>query len=352
MSLKYKGIEYKHGDNIIAKIGNRIILGKLAIQLGDYYICHNDSDFPGSMPRDPMGFNYGWCFRFNGADTFTDDIELLGIDKNPSNYRTIKVSDKLETFLSSQNIITSYLYKDTIFGDYDEFDVSDANGMIKLTGDAKKFGIIKGRKTMEIKLGRFVTSYVKSVKETIDGAMNFGIQDIEKIHNNYLTYQKGDVVEIKILEGDELLEGYKRSNYLKNKSSLGGSCMSDKLTFLKLYTQNPDKVKMVVVTMFDKILGRALLWTTNSGKQVIDKSYICDEWVYNKLEDYIRDNNLSVYHCTGREEIDVNVDGIEQWPYLDTFLYLTIGDDEKSGVLKNYSTPGYNSLRNTDGRIN
>ena len=179
MSLKFKGVEYNHGDSIISKIGNRIILGKLVLQNGEFYICHNDSDYAGSVPRDTMGFNYGWSFRPNGPDSLTDEIELFGIDKNPSKYRNIRVNEKLETFLASQNIITAYLYKDNIFGDYDEFDISDTNGMIKLTGNAKKFGVISGRKTMEIKLGRFMTSYVKSVKDTIDNVMDYGIQEIE-----------------------------------------------------------------------------------------------------------------------------------------------------------------------------
>lgn len=359
MTLNYNGIEYKSGDKIIAKIDNDFIYGKLFISKNKHgnatknYICHNYEFKSGTRSPDMLGFNYSWTFHLNSCDDGTfelsDGVILLGHDTG--NIRKIKIGNKLSDFFKGQNFPTIYLEKDLFFKEYDEFDISDKNGMIKLTGSAKKFGITVGRKSMELKLGRFLTTYQKEVKELMNIDLEYGIQDIEKIHNYYLSYQSGKHLSVEVVSGEKILEGYKRDNYIFSKSSLGGSCMTDQLDFLKIYTQNPDTIQMVIVKMYDKIAGRALLFKTKCGKTVIERAYICDEWVNSKFAEIQKKNG---YHRPNDNmEVDVNIKDIELWPYLDTFYFMVKSEDNTKARLFTNAPRGKSYIiRYTDGGIN
>ena len=130
--------------------------------------------------------------------------------------------------------------------------------------------------------------------------------------------------------------------------------MTDKLNYLKLYTNNPDKIQMICVKIFEKIVGRALLWTTDCGKKVMDKIYICDEWVGSKFDEIKLEHNYENWSDYGSSDnilsLTLNTDNIEKWPYLDTFQFLVLEEDKTKATLSTYPPKGYSMrLRSTGG---
>lgn len=362
MTLTYNGVEYKSGDKIFATISGELVFGKLYIENSTRcYVCHNVPNKSGTTSPDLLGFSYSWYFHKysykgeDGKDLLSDTVVLLGTDDSESGLRKFVVHDKLNDFLYNQKIPTAFLERDNIFKEYDEFSYSDTTGMIKMTGNSMKFGIIKGRKSIEIKFGRFLTAYQNDIKKIMDGKydLKLGIQDIENKHNNYLSYQKGDYVKVEIVSGEKLLDAYKRENYAINKSSLAGSCMTDQLEFLKVYSQNPDTVQMLVVKMFDKVAGRALLFKTKCGKTIMERAYICDEWVNNKISEIFKEGKYErPFGASGDEkfEINLNIEGINAWPYLDSFYFMVKNKENTRARLMNYCPTGRSLvLRNTGG---
>jgi len=365
MTLNYKGTEYKPGSRLLVSINGDQIEGKLQYEVQDgtgyFFICHNDESRAGRYTANRFGYNYSWAFRADYGGV-TDGVTILGISKREDLKDNLEISNKLLTFLGNKKITSINLeYKD-IFPEYDKFDVSENKGMIKLTNSTKN-------RVTEFKFGRFLNAFSKQCSEKFNSEPLFDNKTIEKIHNDYLSYQTGDYIKVEYLTGKDILEGYKKDNYQAIKSSLGGSCMTDHLDYLDIYVNNPDKVQMIAVKMFDKFVGRTLLWTTDCGKKVMDKQYICDEWVISKFDEIRNENEYELWsdYCDKNNvlSIRINTDGIEQWPYLDTFQFLAYDTttvkaglfkteeikDMTKATLSTYPPKGYSMrLRSTSGR--
>ena len=365
MTLNYKGTEYRPGSRVQVSINGDRIDGKLQYEVqegrGFFFICHNNENRAGRYATNRFGYNYSWAFTMlNGY--LGDGVVIHGIDKREDLKDVFDISDKLITFLGNKKITVIDLeYKD-IFPEYDKFDVSENKGMVKLTNSTKN-------RVTEFKLGRFLNAFSKQYSEKFKSEPLFDNKTIEKIHNDYLSYQTGDYIKVEYLTGKDILEGYKKENYQAVKSSLGGSCMTDHLDYLDIYVNNPDKVHMIAIKMFVKFVGRALLWTTDCGKKVMDKQYICDEWVTSKFDEIRKDNEYEIWSDYSDKDnvvsISVNTDDIEQWPYLDTFQFLVYDTttvktglfkteeikDKTKATLSNYPPKGYSMrLRSTGGR--
>lgn len=365
MTFTYKGVEYKPGSRVIAKINGDQVEGRLQFEVQEgrdfFFICHNNEHRAGRYASNRFGYNFSWAFR-NEDFGLSDGVQIIGLNKSEDLKEDFDISEKLVTFLYNKKVSVLNLEFKDIFPEYDKFDVSENKGMVKLTNSTKN-------RVTEFKLGRFLNTLSKQVSEKFNSVPLFDNKIIEKIHNDYLSYQTGDFIKIEYLSGKDILEGYKRENYQTSKSSLGGSCMTDHLDYLDIYVNNPDKVQMISIKMFDKFVGRALLWTTDCGKKVMDKQYICDEWVLSKFEEIRKENEYDIWSDFGDKDnvlsISVNTEGIEQWPYLDTFQFLTHNKttvktglfksedviDETKGTLSTYPPKGYSMrLRSTGGR--
>lgn len=366
MTLNYKGTEYRPGSRVQVSINGDRIDGKLQYEVqegrGFFFICHNNVNRAGRYAANRFGYNYSWAFTTLDHG-ISDGVVIHGIDKREDLKDVFDISDKLITFLGNKKITVIDLeYKD-IFPEYDKFDVSENKGMVKLTNSTKN-------RVTEFKLGRFLNAFSKQYSEKFKSEPLFDNKTIEKIHNDYLSYQTGDYIKVEYLTGKDILEGYKKENYQAVKSSLGGSCMTDHLDYLDIYVNNPDKVQMIAIKMFDKFVGRVLLWTTDCGKKVMDKQYICDEWVTSKFDEIRKDNEYEIWSdYSDKDNIlsisSINTDGIEQWPYLDTFQFLVYDTnsvktglfkteeikDMTKGTLSTYPPKGYSMrLRSTGGR--
>ncbi len=206
------------------------------------------------------------------------------------------------------------------------------------------FSTEKGRVT--IKVGRFVTKFIS--KESIN---EFGItpSDIESFVNIYKSYFTPDKNNMKIIEGEEILKWYLEDNYAFSNGarcgSLWNSCMrqSERNKFMKLYSKNPDLVKMLIFLSDDgKLRSRALLWQdvkdlNGTSYKIMDRIYsIYEQDVYlfktwakengyiTKLEQSAKCENLFDLHGIAvRIDCFVNLTNhqLSYYPYLDTFKY-------------------------------
>ena len=358
MTLTYKGVEYKAGSRIKAMINGQKVDGKLQFEdLGDnhfYFICHNDESLSGRYTENRFGYIYSWAFKKIGKikkwdydGTLSDSVIILGVDGVEHLKDKFEISNDLQKFFGVKRVDIHVLENKQIFPEYNKFEVSENKGMIKLVN-------LEKNRTTDLKFGRFLNTLSKQCVDKLNLKPLFDNKVIEKLHNDYLSYQTGDYIKVEYLVGENILDGYKKDNYHSNKSSLGGSCMTDKLNYLKLYTNNPDKIQMICVKIFEKIVGRALLWTTDCGKKVMDKIYICDEWVGSKFDEIKLEHNYENWSDYGSSDnilsLTLNTDNIEKWPYLDTFQFLVLEEDKTKATLSTYPPKGYSMrLRSTGG---
>jgi hypothetical protein len=352
MGLIYRGIEYRQGSRIVATIKGEKVEGKLQMEYDCFFICHNNQEHSGRSAHDKLGYMYSWAFHRLSDGTITDEVRIISIEDSGALKEKFLISEKLLGFFNSKNINIGDLESQLIFTDYNKFDISENKGMVKLTSTKDR--------VVEFKLGRFLNSYIKQcvdakrpVINTQGIIINVDNKFVEQTHNDYLVYQSGDYIKVEYLKGKELLEGYKRDNYFLSQSTLGGSCMTDKISFLDVYVNNPDKVQMIAVKIFDKVVGRALLWETDCGKKLMDKFYICEEWVINKLDAIRKENNYLNwidYNCSADKILQTTlvVENISQWPYLDTFQFCKLNGTK--ALFYTYPPKGYTMrFRSTSG---
>ena len=338
--IKYKGKEYKTGDAIIFKIDNIIVRGKLYITPSssktwiNAYVCHNNKKFDGSIASEKFGYTYSWSFTVDlrDRDPFDgSDVQIICPDIDVDDKENFKITKKLKLYLETQELelVAAFFERGTIFKQYNKIEMSEKTGYVKLTNTDKN-------RFVDIKFGRFLTSLFKEIKDVYGIEFGFLNKDVEKFYNCFVAYQTNSCTEILELKGNDILEAYKEENYLLVKSSLGGSCMSDKLDNIKLYTLNPNVVSLLVIKTFGKIVGRCFIWNTNQGK-VMDKQYTCFDWVNSKFDTILKKNN---YICQSTLEdypnckkIDIQLENIDvdKYPYIDTFRFL----NRKKGLLTN-----------------
>jgi hypothetical protein len=336
--IKYKGKKYKTGDSVIFKINNNIVRGKLYIEYSSEkystaYICHNNDNFDGSGSPNKLGHKYSWRFTvYNTRENIFEgsDVEIIYQDIDTASKENIKVSKKLQKCLEIQEIqfIHYFFERETIFKQYNKIKISDKTGYVKLTDTTKN-------RSMDIKFGRFLTSLLKQVKDLHNIDIVFTNKDVEKFYNFFTSYQNNTHIEVLELKGDDIVEGYKSENYLFKKSSLGESCMNDKLENIKLYTLNPNVVSLLVIKLLGKIVGRCLIWNTNKGK-VMDKRYTCFDWVNSKFETILKENNYICQSSLENKKIDIQLDNISvyKYPYVDTFKLFNL---ENALLTNNYN---------------
>jgi len=173
---------------------------------------------------------------------------------------------------------------------------------------------------------------------------------------------------IKIINGEDIRKWYEGCTYGNNTESLGNSCMrhSTCQNYFDIYTENDDKVKMIIATNSDeRLIGRAILWETDSHGLFCDriygnattieaiKSYAKKQGAYTKYEQSYSSAKLvsSTGEATNDEIIiTLNKGGFDSYPYMDTLKYTD--DISNSDELKLSSTSGNYCLESTDGGPN
>lgn len=202
---------------------------------------------------------------------------------------------------------------------------------------------------VKMKIGRFVNKIL-----TEFSFANFSITDstVEKFVNYYKSFFTRDVSKLKIVEGDDIMKFYREDNYFliddERMGTIWNSCMRQRgrNKFMKLYSINPNKVKMLVLFSDDDttIKGRALLWydvkdhNSDNEYKVMDRIYTYYDHDVEFFKDWAKENGfLYKYEQNSKNTITfvdngnvkemelyvkLNSKGLDYYPYLDTFRFL------------------------------
>lgn len=172
----------------------------------------------------------------------------------------------------------------------------------------------------------------------------------------------------KIVEGYDITKYYNEETYFKSTGTLGSSCMrgEDCITYFKLYE---DVAKLLICVKQDKILGRAVLWYLENGMVIMDRVYVCDDYLEESFINYakeqkwiIRSQNSMVSDGDSAEWLRASTNYeypevidfkikcptlYDEYPYVDSFRYL----DTSSYVISTNPEFGDARLSNTNGEF-
>jgi hypothetical protein len=222
-----------------------------------------------------------------------------------------------------------------------------------------------------IKIGRLVNNLLPD---------KFDQQKIEDFINKYKALQTGSTEKLRVVEGDEIFKWYSVNNYLERKGQLGSSCMRNgKEDWFKIYTNNPEVCKMLILTDLDengdeKLKGRALVWKLSKKtpeadfEWFLDRQYTSEDSDVEKMRNFAKEqgwafksnnNHHSFSQVTYKDEqksyyLEVQVKKENKYnydygmyPYLDTFRRY----NPHTGILYNDDDDddGYYLLDDTGG---
>jgi len=255
--------------------------------------------------------------------------------------KEIKVGDTLTSKLGSiknNNLATkmlSFLNSDSIKpnANVDYVDYDDKNEKLFTLGYKDREGNRREKLLKLNKLMNYLGADLSNVKA----------YDIEDIINHL---KKGNVENLKVVKGDDILKAYHCENYDEGETM--GSCMRYDYAqaYLEIYTDNPNQVQCLVLFNPDnnKVRGRALIWTLDDGTKFMDRVYTINKQYEVEFNNYAQQNNLET--GTPSDDVTLDKDGeYDNYPYMDTFEYY----DTDSGVLSQYDGGGYLHLQDTRG---
>jgi hypothetical protein len=264
--------------------------------------------------------------------------------------------EKTELFLSS--IEQVYIHNGPIL--HVQFEDSEGTHNVLCNSGGLKRDI-SSIKTSELKIGKFLTAMFTK------GEIEFKPTDIEDFVNKYksiITQMRDKFNNFKIVKGEDIRKSYSVDNYLNTNGSLGNSCMRyDKCQrFLDIYVKNEDKVSLIVLTKDDKVTGRAILWTDEKDRKVMDRIYTNNSADEQLFKDFAKTSNFwykkeqNMYSDT---PFITNVDGEEEkyitvylksidydyYPYMDSLKFYNPG----TGKITNSDDSYEYELTDTDG---
>ena len=201
----------------------------------------------------------------------------------------------------------------------------------------------------EIKIGK-VVNYICSLRN-----ITVTDSDREAFVNAWKASTSVSTIKFKLVSGDDIAKYYNKKIYYKQTGSLGSSCMSEESSkIFKIYTENPDKVKLLVYLDDDgKIHGRALVWKVKKSpcesKYFMDRVYTNRDsdvnrfkefannegWFYKKIiASHDSDSVRFVYkgvEVAGEVKLKLSGD-FRNYPYIDTMCYLSKDKDSLSNL--------------------
>jgi len=209
---------------------------------------------------------------------------------------------------------------------------------------------------VDIKVGRFVRRFLGE---------EFTDAQIEDFVNKWKSSFQIEGENFEFRTGNGIVEAYDTTNYHGEEgyNPLWNSCMNNRTDLVDFYLYVKDLEMLVLVDSESKIMGRALLWTDDEGRKLLDRVYYINDKDYYKFINLAKENGWyykkrnisggSTWILNGIEQkvhskIKYPVESISDlFPYVDSFYYL----DDKNGFLMNYEPSGsYYVLNDTDGQ--
>jgi hypothetical protein len=205
-----------------------------------------------------------------------------------------------------------------------------------------------------LRIGRFVNKLFPG---------KYSDKQIEEFVNKLKSTLEVEGEKFELIEGPEIAKWYHYDNYAEQKGTLGSSCMKDKPNeIFKIYTENPEVCKMLILREGGLLLGRAILWKLNSFKSssnkeekaeyFLDRQYYIKESDVEKFRQYAKEqgwayksyNNHHSFYTVVFNDKEFNASmtvqlkkssggsyNYHRYPYVDTFRRY----DPNSGILYN-----------------
>lgn len=256
-----------------------------------------------------------------------------------------------------------------------------AFSFIDITDDNTNLSFITVKKYNEITIGRGngdlpwtipSRSVMKAGRIINKIAPFFKQADVEKWVNAFKAEHKNllNNLNFKIVEGNEIATFYNGKKYARGNGSLNKSCMrhDNCKSFMKLYVDNPNKIKMVV--LFDDkeyIVGRALLWKLDEPADTwfMDRIYVTDDsdvilfkkfaqrngWLFKNQQTFdavnvVKDNVETYVNM----KVSINGGDYTKFPYIDTLQYFNRKNNYLTNDEKDYQANPYSiKLREING---
>jgi hypothetical protein len=147
----------------------------------------------------------------------------------------------------------------------------------------------------------------------------------------------------KLVSGEDIVKWYDEASYHEGGGTLNKSCMRNKLDRLNIYTENPDKVNLLIMVNEDnKLMGRALIWHVDEPKMTyMDRPYTVFQEDRETFASYAYRHKWTFW-TESRDILVVhlkrNYGAPEYNPYMDTFQYFCKDGDKGKYYLA--SLPG------------
>ncbi len=214
----------------------------------------------------------------------------------------------------------------------------------------------------DIKVGR-------AIKYIANDLYDLTITDkqVEDFVNIYKAIPNQGESNFQFYIGDDIENGYNTNNYYSNFGTLGSSCMNDEPSYLKIYTGNEKKVRLLVLLDDNgSICGRALVWKLDKSpceaEYFMDRVYTNRDFEVNKFIQYAEKNEFmykqrmtcgdadaAKFRYKGKNvigEIRIKLDGKQkEYPYMDTLFCL----NKRKNELSNIPSWKFYKLWDTDG---
>lgn len=324
--ITIKGINFKSGDEVTLIYPEDGVIAEGAIFFRDnvrFWFCSNSSIFNGSISPDLLGYKYSYQYSMssinNDGSLFFHRINVEKVKSSIEEYVNTDICAFINTEIRKYKFL--FFIKNGLVENYDSLTKSTTDNSIVIFHSSTR------NKKLEIKFGRLIrrmaTSFAEIVSKNPKNTAPFAIADetIEKIHNRFVS-QSDKSLRHEIVSGRDILKGYTRSNYCDGRGTLHNSCMTDKHEYLKIYTENPDKISLAIFyNNEDKVCGRTIIWKCDDGNTYFDRIYFTIDWQHNLIDKTLKDLNYQPIHNT-RSNASIKLSKLDftAYPYMDTFF--------------------------------
>jgi len=280
-----------------SKTGNRIKKGFARRQAGEIYSTH-DTIFHLTFNR----YSYSIDFPVERKD-------FLGVLNQSILHNSFLILDK-ETVLRNNATISKelrnnfksnykYLFADIVVKNKELFVTYVPYQKVIYLVYEKGYHIGEDRTRTEIRQEIKLTKYIQDIYP------EYSSEKVKEEYDKIAFKLCPPDPEIKEVKGEDILDWYDTKKYHHDlgSGSLGGSCMRDPShrDKLQFYSKNSN-VSLIILTIGDKLIGRALLWNCVDGSKVVDRPYLIRESDFMCLEEYMKSKNyLFVYDFRERK---------------------------------------------------
>lgn len=258
------------------------------------------------------------------------------INEYNNNYEWYNVFDNFKEFVYSKNIKQSHPKTYKKYFDGCDYLKSDTDGYLSYD---------KGKQ--KVKLGKLIATISK--KDLGRNLINDDLKIIEKIVNSFKAWQNknGELKFVELKGRNIVYKGYNKKRCVKRLNS----CMTNKFSYLKLYSKNKNKISLLVLKNKEgKICARALIWKMDLPNDVtfMDRIYYTKEFHRSLYEDYAKEKGWVYESSSMKLEVKLNTKFVFKYPYMDTMIYKT-----KNNIFTNKYEEYVSryKMRSTGGRI-